>query len=478
MLYDKNEFRQDDESIELNEQNEFSFLDDESTGQERFFHENEYNQNAYAGLADRDEFEPGEAEAMDEYRSWAPGRKSILQKAMRVLKVRAITIAAGTVIITSPAAEKTGLTYPGASDLLKPDGTPILPRTHQHVFSGWTEKGKTSCTQPGTEVLICTDCNRTVEVLEVPRSNHSEPVWIVINEGNCSEPAEKQLICPDCGQLMESVTLPATGHRPQTSPGYRRTCTQYGMTDGQSCADCGRVLEERAIIPATGHTEVTDRAVAATCTAAGLTEGSHCDVCGEVITAQQTIPMLAHRWTPEPNNPAQHYCTVCGTVGAHTENVVAARVEPTCTAPGTEAHIECSDCQYPISQPVEIPAPGHTEIIDRAVAATCTVAGKTEGSHCSVCNTVIVRQTTIDALGHTWETIIIDDVTGEADALQHQCAICRHQAAHIWNPAEVSPNGHVCSCGYSGAHIFSTDAPTDTDTCDICHETWAAINNW
>ena len=154
MLYDKNEFRQDDESTELNEHNEFSFLDDESIGRERFFHEDEYNRDAYVGLSDRDEFEAGEAEAMDEYRSWAPGRKSILQKAMRVLKVRALTIAAGTVIITSPVAEKTGLTYPGASDLRKPDGTPILPQTHRHVFNGWTEEEKSSCTQPGTEVLI------------------------------------------------------------------------------------------------------------------------------------------------------------------------------------------------------------------------------------------------------------------------------------------------------------------------------------
>ena len=71
-----------------------------------------------------------------------------------------------------------------------------------------------------------------------------------------------------------------------------------------------------------------------------------------------------------------------------------------------------------------------------------------------------------------------DAATGEADALQHQCTICRHQAAHIWDPDQVSPNGHVCSCGYAGAHTFSTDAPTDTDTCDICHETWAAINGW
>ena len=368
------------------------------------------------------------------------------------------------------------------------------------------------------------------------------------------------------------------------------------------------------------HTEVIDQAVAATCTATGLTEGSHCSVCNTVIIPQEVTPMLDHTWQVDPDDTAQHYCTVCGTTALHTENVIAERVAATCTTDGVEPHIECSDCLYPISQPIDIPALGHTEVVDQAVAATCTDAGLTEGSHCDVCNEVIVEQETIDALGHTWEPIISAD-TGEADPDQHQCTvcneiaqhnmtananghacddcyyaeahtytvsedglthicekcgdtgqhtlmvkyddsgmedynvhicslcntetphnwvatsethgthqcacgleqalpaavfesddevhictvcntstehtwevaytedgsldpdnhqctICQHQAAHIWDPDKVSPNGHVCSCGYTGAHTFSTDAPTNTDTCDICHETWATINNW
>ena len=51
----------------------------------------------------------------------------------------------------------------------------------------------------------------------------------------------------------------------------------------------------------------------------------------------------------------------------------------------------------------EIPARGHTEVTDKAVAPTCTAAGLTEGAHCSVCDTVLTAQQTVPAKGHSYE---------------------------------------------------------------------------
>jgi hypothetical protein len=45
-----------------------------------------------------------------------------------------------------------------------------------------------------------------------------------------------------------------------------------------------------------------------------------------------------------------------------------------------------------------VPANGHTEVADDAVAATYTSTGLTAGSHCSVCGAVIVAQEVVPML--------------------------------------------------------------------------------
>ena len=98
----------------------------------------------------------------------------------------------------------------------------------------------------------------------------------------------------------------------------------------------------------------------------------------------------------------------------HTCNLTYhAKVEPTCVQAGTKEYWYCSECKTYYSDEngenvvsesqLAIPASGHTEVTDAAVAATCTTDGKTAGKHCSVCNEVLVKQDTVKATGHSLE---------------------------------------------------------------------------
>ena len=184
---------------------------------------------------------------------------------------------------------------------------------------------------------------------------------------------------------------------------------------------------------------VHDNVTEPTCIETGLTEGVHCANCDRVFVAQEVIPI---------NNSNHNYsaptyewgegnstCTatkVCANDNEHivTETVnatSAVTVATTCEAVGTRTFTaEFADEGFATQQTTEeIPATGHKEVVDAAVAATCTAAGKTEGKHCEVCNTVFVAQEDIPALGHDFKTYKFDNnATTETDGTE--TAMCEH----------------------------------------------------
>lgn len=95
------------------------------------------------------------------------------------------------------------------------------------------------------------------------------------------------------------------------------TCTSTGIMK-YTCSKCGDSYTET--IQKKEHTSVVDRAVEATCEHTGLTEGNHCSVCGKVLTAQKETARKQHvrsvgttvAATCTENGYTVYKCSVCG----------------------------------------------------------------------------------------------------------------------------------------------------------------------
>ena len=200
------------------------------------------------------------------------------------------------------------------------------------------------------------------------------------------------------------------------------------------------------------------------------------------------------------------------TTCAHANTEVRNAKEATCTEPGYTGDTYCKDCGEKIGTGTAIPAKGHTEVIDEAVAATCTTPGKTEGKHCSVCNEVLVAQKEIPAKGHSWDAgVITTAATCEnAGVKTYTCTVCNATKTEAINatghtsvkvaeqPATCTEAGHkagtkcsVCDAILSGmeeipatGHTEVIDAAvaatctepgkTEGKHCSVCNEVLVA----
>ena len=136
--------------------------------------------------------------------------------------------------------------------------------------------------------------------------------------------------------------------------------------------------------------------------------------------------------------------------------------QPTCTEKGVKKYT----CLCGESYTEEVPAIGHTEVVDKAVSPTCTEKGLTEGKHCSVCDEVLVKQEVVPAKGHDYKE----------DIFKYQVATCTEPGYKVYvcsrcgdesKVADVPAQGHKVEC-VETKNATCTDDGFKIYKCSLC----------
>ncbi len=135
----------------------------------------------------------------------------------------------------------------------------------------------------------------------------------------------------------------------------------------------------------------------------------------------------------------------------------------TCTQTGIKT-FKCSTCGNTYTE--TIPATGHKEVIDKAIAATCKSEGKTQGSHCSVCGYVIKAQTVIKKTPHTYTSTVKDPTCTENGAKIYTCSVCGGTYSEA-----IPAIGHIDDDNDGMCDLCNKDLGGGvTDCTHICHK--------
>ena len=261
---------------------------------------------------------------------------------------------------------------------------------------------------------------------------------------------------------LKTVHIPKTVTHIYSSAFYgtRLTDVYFGGSKAEwnkIIIDSGNEPLKNATIHFEGHTcNLTYHAkVEPTCVQAGTKEYWYCSECKTYYSDENGENVVSESQLAIP-------------ASGHTE-VTDAAVAATCTTDGKTAGKHCSVCNEVLVKQEPVKANGHTEVLDKAVAPTCTETGLTEGKHCSVCNTVLVKQETVKANGHTEviDKAVAPTCTETGLTEGKHCSVCN---TVLVKQETIKANGHTEVVDKAVAPTCTETGLTEGKHCSVCNE--------
>lgn len=192
-----------------------------------------------------------------------------------------------------------------------------------------------TCTEKGWKAYVTCKregCDHTTYE-EIPALGHTG------GTATCTE----QAVCERCNEKYGNPL----GHDLEHHAGQPATCTEKGWHAYDTCKRDGCTYTTYQEIDALGHDLETHNGQEATCTEKGWKEYVTCKREGCEHTTYEEIPALGHTGGTATCTE-QATCERCnekyGNTLGHNYGDLISKIEPTCSATGTEAHYKCSVC--------------------------------------------------------------------------------------------------------------------------------------
>ena len=350
------------------------------------------------------------------------------------------------------------------------DGSMWYLYNSQAVFSAMPDNGYHVRWDDGG-----TDNNRTIAITENKTYTATFEMHTEVDaarlEATCiTDGHEAGKCCSVCNAVLDGMEVIPALHHSFGTPTY------VWAEDGRSCA-ATVVCQRNASHVVTENASVSSAVtVAATCENMGTTTYTAVFE-NELFTAQTKdvadVAALNHSYgIPEyvwsEDGSSCTATTVCRRDASHvvTENATITNnvtIPATCEDKGTTTYtatFENALFKMQTKAVVNIPANGHTEVVDEAVAPTCTGMGKTEGRHCSVCGKIFAEQKNIAALNHNY-----GEPSYEWSEDGHWCiatAVCQRDANHVMTEdAMINSWTTAATCEREGSTTYMAEFETE-----------------